>query len=155
MILNTSIQGAVSPVSQYASVKTTNTEADVSNQSTQASATAVKHTWDSFRDDVESDPVFAREMAEAITFIPNKMTVNLNEAPPLTDPVAHKKWADQSVEFDRIAEQVTEQRIALFNRMKGEGASDADIYNEMIAFNKTLPMDYQAKAGMLSVNEYA
>ncbi|WP_125780079.1 hypothetical protein [Pseudoalteromonas rubra] len=148
MILNTSIQ---STAPQYPSVKAT----DASNQVKQASSTAVKHTWDSFRDDVGADPVFAREMAEAITFIPNKMTVNLNETPPLSDPVAHKKWADQSVEFDRIAEQVTEQRIALFNRMKGEGASDADIYNEMIAFNKTLPMDYQAKAGMLGVNQYA
>ncbi|MDK2593595.1 hypothetical protein [Pseudoalteromonas obscura] len=155
MILNTNPQHVSNYSSQYSSAKTLNTATPSTHDTQNAHSSQINHGWDTFTKKVEDDPKFAEEMAEAITFIPNKMMVNLNEAPPLTDPVAFKNWADRSVEFDKVAAQVTEQRIEIFNRMKGEGASDAEIFKEIISFNKSLPMDYQAKSGMLSVDQYA
>lgn len=76
MILNTSFQGAVNARSQHVSVKVENAATTSRNQHTQANSSSVQHAWESFREEVDSDPVFAREMTEAITFIPNRMSVN-------------------------------------------------------------------------------
>jgi len=115
----------------------------------------VRHGWDNFIPDVEADPLFAKEMAEAVAFIPDKLMINLNDAPPLSDPAAYKNWADMSEEFDKIASKVTGQRIELFNEMKSKGSSDQEIFKELLSFNHSLPMDYQVKSGMTKVDTYA
>ncbi|GAC33066.1 hypothetical protein GPLA_2161 [Paraglaciecola polaris LMG 21857] len=37
---------------------------------------------DTFIPDVEADPLFAKKMAEVVAFIPDKLLMNLNDAPP-------------------------------------------------------------------------
>jgi len=115
----------------------------------------VRHGLDTFIPDVEADPLFAKEMAEVVAFIPDKLLMNLNDAPPLSDPVAYKNWAGMSEEFDEIASKVTGQRIELFNEMKSQGSSDQEIFKELLSFNHSLPMDYQVKSGLKKVDTYA
>ncbi|KZN61999.1 hypothetical protein N473_20875 [Pseudoalteromonas luteoviolacea CPMOR-1] len=161
MILNSNPYQGTGAVSQYQAMQAANKTAATSSakqtdKSEQSPTTSDrKLNWDVFKEQVESDPSFAADMAEAVSFIPDKMLVNLNEAPPLTDPVAFKKWASKSDDFDKEAAVVTEQRIQIYNNMKHEGASDAEIFNKILDFNRSLPMDYQVKAGMLAVDTYA
>ncbi|AOT08279.1 hypothetical protein [Pseudoalteromonas luteoviolacea] len=161
MILSSNPYQVTSAASQYQTTQAANKTAAASpatkmDEPEQAiSASERKLNWDVFKEQVESDPSFAAEMAEAVSFIPDKMLVNLNEAPPLTDPAAFKKWASKSDEFDKEAAVVTERRIEIYNKMKNEGASDADIFNKILDFNRSLPLDYQVKAGMLAVDAYA
>ena len=115
----------------------------------------VRHGLDTFIPDVEADPLFAKEMVEVVAFIPDKLLMNLNDAPPLSDPVAYKNWAGMSEEFDKIASKVTGQRIELFNEMKSKGSSDQEIFKELLSFNHSLPMDYQVKSGLTKVDTYA
>ncbi|MCF6442510.1 hypothetical protein L1077_24075 [Pseudoalteromonas luteoviolacea] len=114
-----------------------------------------KLAWEAFTEKVESDPSFASDMAEAVSFIPDKMLVSLAEAPPLTDVKAFTKWASKSDEFDKEAAVVTEQRIKIYNKMKDEGETDADIFKRIMDFNRDLPLDYQVKAGMLAIDTHA
>ncbi|MBQ4878991.1 hypothetical protein J8M21_17390 [Pseudoalteromonas luteoviolacea] len=161
MILNSNPYQVTNAASQYQQ-----TQAVSNKESTQASTQTDKMeqssnepqrklAWEGFREKVESDPSFAAEIAEAVTFIPNKMMINLNEAPPLNDVEAFTKWASKSDEFDKEAAVVTEQRIEIYNKMKNEGATDAEIFNRIMDFNRALPLDYQVKAGMLAVDTHA
>ncbi|MGB3611673.1 MAG: hypothetical protein WA987_14965 [Cellvibrio sp.] len=113
------------------------------------------HGWDHFLPKVEANPEFAKTMAKDVAFIPDKLLVNLNEAPPLNDAEAWRRWTNQSVEFDNTAAKVTEQRIEIYNDMKLHGSTDAEIFKALIEFNHSLPMDYQIKSGLIKLNAYA
>ena len=95
-------------------------------------------------------------MAQDYTFTPDRLSVDLSKAPPLTDVQAWKKWENESTSFDQVAESVTAQRIGIFNEMKTSGAPDAEIYKAILSFNSSLPLDYQIKSGFLkNLDTYA
>ncbi|MDK1286425.1 hypothetical protein [Pseudoalteromonas umbrosa] len=161
MILSSNPYQVTNAASQYQQTRAVSnkesTQASTQTDKTEQSSNEPqrKLAWEAFTEKVESDPSFAADMAEAVSFIPDKMLINLAEAPPLTDVKAFTKWASKSDEFDKEAAVVTEQRIKIYNKMTEEGATDADIFNKVMEFNRDLPLDYQVKAGMLAVNTYA
>ncbi|ARU26765.1 hypothetical protein [Cellvibrio sp. PSBB006] len=128
------------------------------NQATaNSSATSItqRHGWDHFIPDVETDPAFATTMAKDAAFIPDKLLVNLNDAPPLNDAEAWRAWTSQSTQFDSDAAKVTEQRVGIYKDMKFQGSTDAEIFKAIMEFNHSLPMDYQIKSGLIKLDTYA
>jgi len=119
------------------------------------SSTDLSKGFDRLTASVDIDPQFAKEMAEAFAFTPDKLLVNLNGVPPLNDVNAWQAWNNQSTEFDKAAEEVTSQRSDIFDTMKANGSSDSDIFKAILSFNKSLPTDYQIKSGFLKLDTYA
>lgn len=101
---------------------------------------------------VEKDPKFAKEMVEIYTFVPDREIYDANDVP--SDIEAWKAFQDRTSQFSQIAEGVTEQRIDIYNDMKAENASDAEIFKSLMEFNKSLPIDYQLKTGLSRYNIY-
>ncbi|OAI20423.1 hypothetical protein A1507_22865 [Methylomonas koyamae] len=56
--------------------------------------------------------------------------------------------------FENEADKIRDQRIQIYTEMKGSGASDADIFNKIMQFNKNLPEDYQLKTGLDKYSQY-
>lgn len=111
--------------------------------------------WYRLIPDVEADPKYAKTMAEAVTFIPDKLLVDLNDLPPLSDVKAMQAFTNKSTEFDKVAEKLTEQRIEIFNDMKSQKSTDFEIFKAILAFNDSQPMDYQIKSGYMKLDLYA
>ncbi|MEN0036773.1 MAG: hypothetical protein AAGC78_06880 [Cellvibrio sp.] len=103
-------------------------------------------------DQVEKDPKFAKEMVEIYTFVPDREIYDANDVP--SDIEAWKAFQDRTNQFSQIAEGVTEQRIDIYNQMKSENATDAEIFKSLMEFNKSLPMDYQLKTGLSRYSIY-
>ena len=118
-------------------------------------STTQHHGWDRFIPYVETDRAFAKTMAKNAAFIPDKLLVNLNDAPPLNDAEAWRAWTNQSIEFDSVAAKVTKRRIEIYSDMKSQGSTDAEIFNALIAFNLSLHIDYQIKSGLIKLDTYA
>lgn len=95
----------------------------------------------------EADPAYAAQMAETFAYVPDKMTQNWADAPSPADADAFNAWANQSVQFDKEAEPINAQRIALYNSLKAEGKSGVDILKSIINFNGSQPKEYQIKTG--------
>lgn len=122
---------------------------------TNTTSTTQRHGWDHFVSRVEVDPAFAKNMAKDAAFIPDKLLVNLNDAPPFNDAEAWRAWTSQSTEFDSVAAKITEQRTAIYNEMKFQGSTDAEIFKAIMDFNHSLSMDYQIKSGLIKLDTYA
>lgn len=113
------------------------------------------HGWDHFIPHIEANSAFAKSMAKNAAFIPDKLMVNLNDAPPLNDAKAWRAWTSQSAELDSVAAEVTERRIEIYSDMKFQGSTDAEIFKAIMEFNHSLPMDYQIKSGLIKLDTYA
>lgn len=103
-------------------------------------------------DQVEKDPKFAKEMVEIYTFVPDREIYDASDVP--SDIEAWKAFQDRTNQFSQTAERVTEQRIDIYNQMKSEKATDAEIFKSLMEFNKSLPMDYQLKTGLSRYSIY-
>ncbi|WP_039918687.1 hypothetical protein [Cellvibrio mixtus] len=101
---------------------------------------------------VEQDPLFAKEMVEIYTFIPDREIYDANDVP--SDIEAWRAFQDRTNQFSQIAEDVTEQRIEIYKKMKAENIPDAEIFKSLMEFNKSLPMDYQLKTGLSRYSIY-
>ncbi len=156
MTLITDSQNVANSSFQYRTTEATRSQeaSPATQESLDSKKSYAQHGWEEFTQKVDSDPELAKELAKSVAFIPDKLMVNLNEA-PLSDPIAFKNWAQKSVEFDKIAAEVTQQRIDIYNDMKADGSSDAEIFNGLMAFNHTLPVDYQLKSALIKVDTYA
>lgn len=155
----TSVTNTVNAALQFKPTTNANTLSSTGQATATAnpSATSItqRHGWDHFIPSVEADPAFAKQMAKDAAFIPDKLLVDLNDAPPLNDAEAWRTWTSQSTEFDNVAAQVTEQRIGIYNDMKFQGSTDAEIFKALMEFNHSLPMDYQIKSGLIKLDTYA
>lgn len=117
------------------------TEVEISNESSNAPMV-----------EASTNPEFASAMARAAAFQPDTMYMDLNMAPPTQDSAEWLDWSQQYNDFNAQAAVVTEQRIGMYNQMKEDGASDYEIFQAITNFNSELPMDYQAKAGMATID---
>ena len=91
-------------------------------------------------------------MVEIYAFVPDREIYDANDVP--SDIEAWKEFQNRTNQFSQIAEGVTEQRIDIYNQMKSENATDADIFKSLMEFNKSLPMDYQLKTGLSRYSIY-
>ncbi len=91
-------------------------------------------------------------IAKALAFTPDELKVDENDAPPLNDANAWSKWNKRSTEFNVQAAGVTQSRIDMYNTMKRQGSSDTQIVSALVDLNKNLPVDYQLKSGLMSLN---
>ncbi|MFA6270258.1 MAG: hypothetical protein WC657_03560 [Candidatus Paceibacterota bacterium] len=105
-------------------------------------------------DRVNSDPEFAKEMANVYTYSRDFELVDLNDLPSLSDASAMSAYTQQVKSFENEADKIRDQRIQIYTEMKGSGASDSDIFNKIMQFNKNLPEDYQAKTGLDKYSKY-
>ncbi|MBD9361578.1 hypothetical protein [Methylomonas fluvii] len=105
-------------------------------------------------DRVNSDPEFAKEMANVYTYSRDFELVDLNDLPSLSDTSAMSAYTQQVKNFENEADKIRDQRIQIYTEMKGSGASDSDIFNKIMQFNKSLPEDYQAKTGLDKYSKY-
>ncbi len=105
-------------------------------------------------DRVNSDPEFAKEMANVYTYSRDFELVDLNDLPSLSDTSAMSAYTQQVKNFENEADKIRDQRIQIYTDMKGSGASDADIFNRIMQFNKNLPKDYQEKTGLDKYSKY-
>lgn len=115
------------------------------NDSMDTSSSGLKALYDR----INNDPKFANEMAKAYAdSIDLKKIPLVNGHLPLpTDGEAWTKLTRGQQEFELQADTVREQRIQIYNNMKASGASGAEIYKKLMAFNKTLPEDYLSNSG--------
>ncbi|MCF6440496.1 hypothetical protein L1077_13750 [Pseudoalteromonas luteoviolacea] len=157
MILHSGPQQITHQTSTYSTNQAKAAQEISTTQETQEASSSgkLKHGGDVLIPHVEADPEFARKMAKDAAYIPDKLLIDLSKSPSFKDASTYNQWKSNTLEFDKIAAEVTEQRIEMYGKMKAEGASDSDIYKQLMAFNHSLPMDYQVKSGMLKVNEYA
>ncbi|WP_427551922.1 hypothetical protein ACQE3D_25405 (plasmid) [Methylomonas sp. MS20] len=105
-------------------------------------------------DRVNSDPEFAKEMASVYTYSRDFELVDLNDLPSLSDTSAMSAYTQHVKSFENEADKIRDQRIQIYTEMKGSGASDADIFNKIMQFNKNLPEDYQLKTGLDKYSQY-
>jgi hypothetical protein len=115
------------------------------NDSIDTSSNGLKKIFDH----INSDPKFANEMAEsyANSIDLKKIPLVDGHLPLPTDSEAWAKLTQGQEEFQLQADTVREQRIQIYNNMKASGASGAEIYKNLMAFNKTLPEDYLSNSG--------
>lgn len=106
-------------------------------------------------DRIKTDPAFANEMAYAYSFSPDGELVDLErDVPPLDGSIGTgtyktiDEYFKHTAEFDSTAQEVMRQRQQIYTSMKAQGASGLDIFSSLMAFNKTLPPDYQRATGL-------
>lgn len=102
---------------------------------------------------VKNDPQLAKEMVEVYTFIPDRELYNIDDVP--SDFNEWQAWQNRTIQFSQLADDVTQQRIEIYNNMKAAKINDADIFQALMEFNKSLPMDYQLKTGLSRYSIYA
>jgi hypothetical protein len=95
---------------------------------------------------IQTNPQFADQMASTYTFLRDFEVVDLAEVikQDPTELELHNQL------FEAQANEIMMQRIEIYNRMKANGSSGASIFKNIMAFNKTLPEDYQ-KATRLNI----
>jgi uncharacterized protein (UPF0335 family) len=93
-------------------------------------------------------------MASAYTFSRDFELVDLNKLPSLSDTSAMAAYTQHVNDFQTEANNIRDQRIQIYTELKGSGASDAEIFNKIMQFNKSLPEDYQAKTGLDKYSQY-
>lgn len=120
------------------------------NNSNATTADGVKSIFDR----VNSDPEFAKDMANAYTYSRDFEVVDLNKLPSLSDTSAMAAYTQHVNDFENEANNIRDQRIQIYTELKGSGASDAEIFNKIMQFNKSLPEDYQAKTGLDKYSQY-
>ena len=103
----------------------------------------------------ESDPEYAKKVAEELANAPDRMILNFEDAPSPADADAWNAWVNQSVQFDKEAEPINAQRIELYNSMKAEGKSGIDIVRALVNFNGNQPIEYQIKTGFIKIDTSA
>ncbi|MCK9608212.1 MAG: hypothetical protein M0R33_17340 [Methylomonas sp.] len=161
------IYGTSSVASNYQSNSANNIiagNAASSDDSVQISGSAYKALNDSnattsdgvklIFDRVNSDPEFAKDMANAYTYSRDFEVVDLNKLPSLSDTSAMAAYTQHVNDFENEANNIRDQRIQIYTELKGTGASDAEIFNKIMQFNKSLPEDYQAKTGLDKYSQY-
>jgi|GEM_PF-2147579 len=105
-----------------------------------------EHTLEILIPKAEKDPKMAGELAYNLAFSTDLMLVNLEAIKD--DPYKMAAAGKEAEAFDKVSQQVTQQRIAIYNAMKAEGSSDIDIIKAFVEFNHALPESYQLQAGM-------
>lgn len=105
-----------------------------------------EHTLGTMIPIAEGNPKVAKKLAYDIAFSTDLMFVNLEAIKD--DPYKMAEAGAMANEFDKVAPKITQQRVAMYNSMKAEGASDVDIIKALVKLNKSLPESYQLQAGM-------
>lgn len=95
---------------------------------------------------IQTNPQFADQMASTYTFLRDFEVVDLAEV--INQDPTELELHNQR--FEAQAKDIMMQRIEIYNRMKANGSSGASIFKSIMAFNKTLPDDYQ-KATRLNI----
>ncbi|MDD5214672.1 MAG: hypothetical protein PHQ03_03915, partial [Methylococcales bacterium] len=90
-------------------------------------------------DHVQTDPEFADETAQSYAFSRDLEVVDLADALNQT-PEAYEQHIKS---FSAQSDAVMNERIQLYQKMKANGSSGAEIFKSLMVFNKTLPEDYQ------------
>lgn len=91
---------------------------------------------------IQSDPQFAEQMANTHAFTRDYELIDLADV-PVENPVAMEAYNQHVHSFEAKADGIMNERIQLYNKMKANGSTGADIFNGLVAFDKTLPDDYQ------------
>lgn len=97
---------------------------------------------------VDNDPKFADQMAYTYSHSPDFEIVDLKDVPisrTLNDMEAYLKHENN---FEIQSKNTMNNRIAIYNQMKADGASGAKIFKKIMEFNKTLPIEYQKATGI-------
>ncbi|WGS83868.1 hypothetical protein [Methylomonas sp. UP202] len=96
-------------------------------------------------DNVNNDPEFADEMAQAYAYSIDLKPIPMvnGHLPTVNDTEAWAQMTQGQAEFETQASSIRDQRIQLYTNMKANGASGADIFKSIMEFNKNLPSDYQ------------
>lgn len=108
-------------------------------------------------ENVNNDPEFAKQMARDAAYGTDLKMVHVDDIFNLPTSDDTKRWAEfiqGQKEFDAQASGIREQRIKIYNDLKSKGASDADIFNGIMQFNKTLPSNYQKMARIDQLTKY-
>lgn len=88
---------------------------------------------------IQLDPKFADETAQNYAFSRDLEVVDLADAINQT-PEAYEQHIKK---FSAQSDTVMNERIQLYQKMKANGSSGAETFKGLMAFNKTLPDDYQ------------
>lgn len=99
-------------------------------------------------DTVKSDPEFAKKMADLYAHSQDRELISIDDI-PLTDMQAWQEFQNKTNVFNGVAKDITAQRVEIYDSMKANGSSDADIFKALMDFNKSLPLDYQLKTGLV------
>ncbi|MGY6275193.1 hypothetical protein [Methylomonas sp. MgM2] len=107
-------------------------------------------------DNVNSDPKFADEMAQAYAYSIDLRPIPMvnGHLPTANDTEAWAQMTQGQAEFEAQASSIRNQRIQIYSDMKANGASGAEIFKTIMEFNKTLPESYLQSTGTDKITRY-
>jgi hypothetical protein len=100
----------------------------------------------------ESDPAYAKQVAEELAFAKDGMILDWADAPSPADTDAWNAWVNQTDDFAKAAEPINAQRLDLYNKLKAQGTPDIDIVQSILKFNGSQSTEYQIKTGFMSLD---
>ena len=95
-------------------------------------------------------------MAYLYSHSPDFEIVDLNKDVPPPDGTSTNSSPYKNIDdylrhvsdFEKQANEIRDQRTAIYDDMKSKGASGKDIFNKIIDFNKKLPSEYLRTTGL-------
>ncbi len=91
---------------------------------------------------IQSDSQFAEQMANTHAFTRDYELIDLADV-PIESETGMNEYSQHVRNFEAKANDVMTERIQLYNKMKTNGSTGAEIFNGLVAFDKTLSADYQ------------